>query len=124
MIEGEITLKCTKRIKELTQQIQQDFPALFPAKPALKVALKVGIYEDLHEWALARGASDEELGAVLHYWCRGYRYKLALLAGKRHGLHGEISDVAPIVRKRAAIELSYRREYTGAVLRYILEVQR
>ena len=123
MIEGEITLKYTERIKELTQQIQQDFPALFPAKPAPKVALKVGIYEDLHEWALAHGASDEELCAVLHYWCRGYRYKSALLTGKRHGLHGEVSDVAPIVRKRAAIELSYRREYTGAVLRYILEVQ-
>ena len=117
-------MKCTERIKELTQQIQQDFPALFPAKPAPKVALKVGIYEDLHEWALAHSVSDEELGAVLYYWCRGYRYKSALLTGKRHGLHGEVSDVAPIVRKRAATELSYRREYTGAVLRYILEVQR
>ena len=116
-------MKCTERIKELTQQIQQDFPALFPAKPAPKVALKIGIYEDLHEWALAHGASDEELGAVLHYWCRGYRYKLALLAGKRHGLHGEISDVAPIVRKRAAIELGHRREYIPAVLHYILEVK-
>lgn len=116
-------MKYTERIKELTQQIQQDFPALFPAKPAPKVALKVGIYEDLHEWALAHGASDEELGAALHYWCRGYRYKVALMVGKRHGLHGEVTEVEPEIRRKAAIELSYRREYTGAVLRYILEVQ-
>ena len=116
-------MKCTERIKELTQQIQQDFPALFPAKPAPKVALKVGIYEDLHGWALTHSVSDEELGAVLHYWCRGYRYKVALMAGKRYGLHGEVTEVEPEIRRKAAIELSYRREYTGAVLRYILEVQ-
>ncbi len=76
-------MKCTERIKELTQQIQQDFPALFPAKPAQKVALKVGIYEDLRGW---NGATDQEISEVLHYWCRGYRYKVALMAGKRYGL--------------------------------------
>lgn len=73
-------------INDITNALQEDFPALFPSKPKAKLPLKLGIHKDLMGWAMENNVSSRNLSLLLHYWCRGKRYQRAQKFGQRLGV--------------------------------------
>ena len=77
----------TPKLKEVTKMLQKSFPKLFTRKPEPKYALKIGIYNDLLSWASENNITEAELGKALGFWCYGWRYRKALVTGKRYDLN-------------------------------------
>ena len=73
-------------LNDITNALQEDYPALFPSKPKAKLPLKLGIDKDLTGWAEENNVSARNLRLLLHYWCRGKRYQKAQKFGQRLGV--------------------------------------
>lgn len=85
-------------IHDITNALQEDFPALFPSKPKAKLPLKLGIHKDLEVWAESNGISSRNLSLLLHYWCRGKRYQKAQKFGQRLGVRFGLGSAKDDVR--------------------------
>ena len=61
----------TPKLKEVTKLLQKSFPKLFTRKPEPS----------------ENNITEAELGKALGFWCYGWRYRKALVTGKRYDLN-------------------------------------